>query len=103
MVIVTPSAAAQIREILSDEPYGAYVRAYISGGGCSGFNYGFTIEESMEEDDLAIDELLVDPISLQYFDGSTIDFTNDKLQGSKFIISNPKATSTCGCGSSFAV
>tara|TARA_B110000503_G_scaffold135584_1_gene216429 strand:+ start:1789 stop:2100 length:312 start_codon:yes stop_codon:yes gene_type:complete len=103
MLSVTTSAATQIREILSDEPYGTYVRAYISGGGCSGFNYGFTIEESMQEDDWAVDELIVDPISMQYFEGATIDYTSDKLKGSQFVISNPNATSTCGCGSSFAV
>jgi iron-sulfur cluster insertion protein len=103
MLTVTPSAAEQINEILMDEESAKYVRAFISGGGCSGFNYGFTLEEKQEEDDFVIDKLLVDSMSMQYFEGATIDYTNDKLKGSQFVISNPNAKSTCGCGSSFSV
>jgi iron-sulfur cluster insertion protein len=103
MLTVTPSAAEQINEILMDEQSAKYVRAFISGGGCSGFNYGFTLEEKQEEDDFVIDKLLVDSMSMQYFEGATIDYTNDKLKGSQFVISNPNAKSTCGCGSSFSV
>ena len=103
MITVTESAKKQLDEILMDEPNGKYVRAFISGGGCSGFNYGFTIEEDKEEDDFVIDNLLVDAMSMQYFDNATIDFTSDKLKGSQFVISNPNAKSTCGCGSSFSV
>jgi iron-sulfur cluster insertion protein len=80
-----------------------YVRAFITGGGCSGFNYGFTLEADKEEDDFVIDNLVVDAMSMQYFDNATIDFTSDKLKGSQFVISNPNAKSTCGCGSSFSV
>jgi len=103
MINVTESAKKQLDEILMDEPTGKYVRAFISGGGCSGFNYGFTIEESKEEDDFVIDKLLVDALSMTYFDNATIDYTSDKLKGSQFVISNPNAKSTCGCGSSFSV
>jgi iron-sulfur cluster insertion protein len=103
MITVTESAKKQLDEILMDEPNGKYVRAFISGGGCSGFNYGFTIEENKEEDDFVIDNLVVDAMSMQYFENATIDFTSDKLKGSQFVISNPNAKSTCGCGSSFSV
>jgi len=103
MINITESAKKQLDEILMDEPNGKYVRAFVSGGGCSGFNYGFTIEEEKEEDDFVIDKLLVDALSMTYFDSATIDFTNDKLKGSQFVITNPNAKSTCGCGSSFSV
>ena len=103
MITVTEAAKKQLDEILMDEPNGKYVRAFISGGGCSGFNYGFTIEENKEEDDFVIDKLVVDAMSMQYFDNATIDFTSDKLKGSQFVISNPNAKSTCGCGSSLSV
>jgi len=103
MINVTQSAKQQLDEILMDEPSMKYVRAFIEGGGCSGFNYGFTLEKTKEEDDFVIDNLLVDALSMQYFDTATIDFTSDKLKGSQFVISNPNAKSTCGCGSSFSV
>ena len=80
-----------------------YVRAFISGGGCAGFNYGFTLEEDKQEDDFVIDNLIVDAMSMQYFEGATIDYKTDKLTGSQFVISNPNAKTTCGCGSSFSV
>jgi iron-sulfur cluster insertion protein len=103
MITVTESAKKQLDEILMDDVSMKYVRAFISGGGCSGFNYGFTLEEDKQEDDLVIDNLIVDAMSMQYFDNATIDFTSDKLKGSQFVISNPNAKSTCGCGSSFSV
>jgi iron-sulfur cluster insertion protein len=103
MITVTESAKKQIDEILMDDVSMKYVRAFISGGGCSGFNYGFTLEEDKQEDDHVIDNLIVDAMSMQYFDNATIDFTSDKLKGSQFVISNPNAKSTCGCGSSFSV
>ena len=103
MLNVTANAADQIKEILLDEPSGKYVRAFVKGGGCSGFNYGFTIEETKEEDDFEIGQLIVDSMSMQYFNEATIDFTQDKLKGSQFVITNPNAKSTCGCGSSFSV
>jgi iron-sulfur cluster insertion protein len=103
MITVTESAKKQLDEILMDDVSMKYVRAFISGGGCSGFNYGFTLEADKEEDDFVIDNLVVDAMSMQYFDNATIDFTSDKLKGSQFVISNPNAKSTCGCGSSFSV
>jgi iron-sulfur cluster insertion protein len=102
MLTVTPSAQAQIKEILLGEE-SRYVRAFIEGGGCSGFQYGFTMEDEKSDDDFVIENLIVDSISMQYFEGSTIDYKTDKLQGSSFVISNPNAKTTCGCGSSFAV
>jgi iron-sulfur cluster insertion protein len=103
MITLTESAKTQIDEILMDDVSMKYVRAFITGGGCSGFNYGFTLEADKEEDDFVIDNLVVDAMSMQYFDNATIDFTSDKLKGSQFVISNPNAKSTCGCGSSFSV
>ena len=102
MINLTENAKNQISEVLSDGS-GNYVRAFVQGGGCSGFNYGFTIEEDKEEDDFVIDKLIVDSMSMQYFDNATIDYTSDKLKGSQFVISNPNEKSTCGCGSSFSV
>ena len=103
MINLTDNAKNQISEILSDGE-GKYVRAFISGGGCSGFNYGFTLDDERNEDDFEVSEnLLVDAMSMQYFSGATIDYTKDKLKGSQFIISNPNAKTTCGCGSSFSV
>lgn len=102
MLTLTPSASEQIKEILLDEQ-APYVRAFISGGGCSGFNYGFTVETEKSEDDFVIDQLIVDAMSMQYLEGATLDYKTDRLQGSQFIISNPNAKSTCGCGSSFSV
>jgi iron-sulfur cluster insertion protein len=102
MITLTENAKKQITEILSEED-AKYVRAYISGGGCSGFNYGFTLETEKDDDDFVIDNLIVDPMSMQYFNNASIDFTSDKLNGSQFVIKNPNAKSTCGCGSSFSV
>jgi len=103
MITVTDSAKKQLDEILMDDVSMKFVRAFITGGGCSGFNYGFTLEADKEEDDFVIDNLVVDALSMTYFDNATIDFTSDKLKGSQFVISNPNAKTTCGCGSSFSV
>jgi len=103
MINLTASAKEQITEILMDED-ASYVRAFISGGGCSGFNYGFTLESQKEEDDILIeDNFIIDALSMQHFLGATIDYTRDKLKGSQFVINNPNAKTTCGCGSSFSV
>jgi iron-sulfur cluster insertion protein len=103
MINLTVNAIEQIKEILLEEN-NKYVRAFISGGGCSGFNYGFTLDDDKNEDDFEVSEnLLVDAMSMQYFSGATIDYTKDKLKGSQFIISNPNAKTTCGCGSSFSI
>jgi iron-sulfur cluster insertion protein len=103
MINLTASAKEQITEILMDEQ-APYVRAFISGGGCSGFNYGFTIESQKEEDDILVEHnFIIDALSMQHFLGATIDYTRDKLKGSQFVIKNPNAKTTCGCGSSFSV
>ena len=82
------------------------LRVYIEGGGCSGFQYGFTFEDAAGDDDIVIERegsrLLVDPMSFQYLMGSEIDYRED-LQGSRFVISNPNASTTCGCGMSFSI
>ena len=103
MINVTASAAEQIIDICAEEKV-KYVRAFIQGGGCSGFNYGFAMEDEKNEDDFEVTEnLIVDSMSMQYFDGATIDYVSDRLKGSQFVINNPNAKTTCGCGSSFSV
>lgn len=103
----TPSAAAKVRELIAEEGNSALkLRVYIQGGGCSGFQYGFEFDEQQGEDDLAIDTdgvtLLVDPLSLQYLMGASVDYV-ESLHGAQFTIRNPNAKSTCGCGASFTV
>lgn len=103
----TPAAASKVRELIAEEGNAALkLRVYIQGGGCSGFQYGFEFDEQQGEDDLAIvtDEvtLIVDPLSLQYLMGASVDYT-ENLHGAQFTIRNPNAKSTCGCGSSFTL
>ena len=104
---VTSSAITKISDILAEENNpNAKLRTFVQGGGCSGFNYGFTLDEEQNEDDFIIEEggikILVDSMSMQYLQGAVIDY-KDELMGSSFVISNPNATTTCGCGSSFSV
>jgi iron-sulfur cluster insertion protein len=106
-LLFTDAAAGKVRELIAEEGNPELkLRVYISGGGCSGFQYGFTFDEARAEDDLAVDKngvtLLVDPLSLQYLAGAEIDYS-DSLTGSQFVIRNPNAKTTCGCGSSFTV
>lgn len=106
-LVFTHAAAHKVRELIAEENNpNLKLRVYISGGGCSGFQYGFTFDESRAEDDLAVVKdgvtLLVDPLSLQYLMGAEIDYT-ENLHGARFVIRNPNAKTTCGCGSSFAV
>ena len=103
----TGAAAAKVRELIREEGNELLaLRVYIQGGGCSGFQYGFEFDENRAEDDVAVrtDEvtLLVDPLSLQYLMGSEVDYT-ESLQGAQFVIRNPNAKTTCGCGSSFSM
>ena len=103
----TDSAAAKVAELLLEENNPALkLRVFISGGGCSGFQYGFTFDENEQEGDAVVVNggvaLLVDPMSVQFLLGAEIDYKED-LQGSSFIIRNPNASTTCGCGSSFSV
>jgi iron-sulfur cluster assembly accessory protein len=105
-VTVTDRAARKIGEILSREPAGTMLRVSVEGGGCSGFQYKFDTERSREDSDAVIEKsgatVLIDPTSLDYMAGSEIDYVDD-LIGSSFKINNPKATASCGCGTSFAL
>jgi iron-sulfur cluster assembly accessory protein len=105
-VTVTERAAQKIGEILRREPVGTMLRVSVEGGGCSGFQYRFDTERERTADDIAIEKsgatVLIDPMSLSYMTGSEIDFVDD-LIGSSFKVNNPKATASCGCGTSFAL
>jgi len=102
----TDNAAAKVKQLIEEEGIpGLKLRVFVSGGGCSGFQYGFTFDETTNEDDTTVEKngvfLLIDPMSFQYLVGSEIDY-QEGLQGSQFVIKNPNATTTCGCGSSFS-
>ena len=105
MITITESAQEKIKEVLEEESADTRLRMYVTGGGCSGFQYGFSMEEGLNDDDFEIPagdtNVLVDALSMQYLENAKVDFKND-LQGSRFSISNPKAETTCGCGSSFS-
>lgn len=103
----TDNAVKKVKELIDDEGTpDLKLRVFVSGGGCSGFQYGFTFEETENDDDTKVTKdtvtLLIDPMSLQYLTGAEIDY-QDNVQGSQFVIKNPNATTTCGCGSSFSV
>ncbi|NLF54984.1 MAG: iron-sulfur cluster insertion protein ErpA [Thauera phenolivorans] len=107
ILVFTDSAADKVRELIEEEGNpDLKLRVFVNGGGCSGFQYGFTFDEEVAEDDTAYVKngvtLLIDPMSYQYLLGAEIDYT-EGLEGSQFVIRNPNATSTCGCGSSFSV
>lgn len=106
-LVLTSAAARKVQELILEEKNPELkLRVYISGGGCSGFQYGFSFDEDTEEDDIVIEndgvQLLVDPLSLQYLEGAEVDYS-ENLLGSRFVIRNPNATTTCGCGSSFSI
>lgn len=106
-ITVTDAAAGKICEVIAEENNPALMlRMFVQGGGCSGFQYGFTLDDVQAEDDFLIEKngvkILVDSMSYQYLEGATVDY-KDELYGSQFVISNPNAESTCGCGSSFSV
>jgi iron-sulfur cluster insertion protein len=105
-LIFTDSAANKVKELIVEEGNPELkLRVFVTGGGCSGFQYGFTFDEVTNEDDTIMEKngvtLLIDPMSFQYLVGAEIDYS-EGLQGSQFVIKNPNATSTCGCGSSFS-
>ena len=105
-IIFTDAAAKKVRELIEEEDNpDLMLRVFVAGGGCSGFQYGFTFDEKKEEGDSSVENqgvtLVVDPMSVQYLMGAEIDYKED-LQGAQFVIRNPNATTTCGCGSSFA-
>lgn len=104
---LTADAAHKVQElIIKQGRESALLRVYIQGGGCSGFQYGFTFEDSAHDDDAVFEKegvrLLVDPLSFQYLMGAEVDYKED-LQGARFVINNPNAATTCGCGSSFSI
>jgi len=102
----TDSAAAKVKQLIDEEGNPSLkLRVFVTGGGCSGFQYGFTFDESQAEDDTVLEKggvtLLIDPMSFTYLAGAEIDY-QEGLEGAQFVIKNPNATSTCGCGSSFS-
>ena len=105
-LVFTESAANKVKQLIDEEGNPELkLRVFVSGGGCSGFQYGFTFDEIRNDDDAAMEKngvtLLIDPMSYQYLAGSEIDYT-EGVEGAQFVIKNPNATSTCGCGSSFS-
>jgi iron-sulfur cluster insertion protein len=106
-LVFTDAAATKVSQLIKDEGNpNLKLRVFISGGGCSGFQYGFTFDEKLEDGDTHVENqgvtLLVDPMSIQYLAGAEIDYKDD-LEGARFVIRNPSAATTCGCGSSFSV
>lgn len=105
-LIFTESAARKVKGLIEEEGNpGLMLRVFVAGGGCSGFQYGFTFDEEVQDGDTEVDndgvKLLIDPMSFQYLQGAEIDYT-ESLEGAQFVIRNPNAASTCGCGQSFS-
>lgn len=107
IVTLTDNAADKIRTLIEEEGNPALkLRVFVTGGGCSGFQYGFSFEEEAAEDDTVVDQkgaaLLIDPLSYQYLVGARVDYV-ENLEGARFVVNNPMASTTCGCGSSFSI
>lgn len=105
-LVFTDAAASKVKQLIEEEDnQNLKLRVFVSGGGCSGFQYGFTFDENLQDGDTSVDNggitLLVDPMSFQYLMGAEIDYT-EGLEGAQFVIRNPNAQTTCGCGSSFS-
>ncbi len=105
-LVFTDSAATKVKELIDEEGNpDLKLRVFVTGGGCSGFQYGFTFDEAVNEDDTSMEKngvmLLIDAMSFQYLAGAEIDY-QESIEGAQFVIKNPNATSTCGCGSSFS-
>lgn len=105
-VVFTEAAAAKVKALIEEEGNdNLKLRVYVTGGGCSGFQYGFKFDEALEDGDVSVERdgvmLLIDPMSMQYMEGAEIDY-HEGLDGARFVIKNPNATTTCGCGSSFS-
>jgi iron-sulfur cluster insertion protein len=105
-LVFTDNAASKVKQLIDEEGNpDLKLRVFVTGGGCSGFQYGFTFDEAISDDDTSMQKngvtLLIDPMSLQYLGGAEIDY-QEGAEGAQFVIKNPNATSTCGCGSSFA-
>ena len=106
-LIFSEAAASKVKELIKEEGNNdLMLRVFVSGGGCSGFQYGFTFDEELQDGDTVVEnegvKLLVDPMSFQYLSGAEIDYS-EGMQGAQFVIRNPNASTTCGCGSSFSV
>ncbi len=105
-IALSERAAHKVRQLVDEEGGGLKLRVFIVGGGCSGFSYGFTFDESVADDDTVVERggvtMVVDSLSYQYLSGAEVDYRED-LQGAQFVVSNPHAASTCGCGNSFAI
>lgn len=106
-LVFTDAAASKVKTLIEEEENPELMlRVFISGGGCSGFQYGFTFDDTVQDGDTQVENggvtLLIDPMSFQYLTGAEIDYT-EGLEGAQFVIRNPNATTTCGCGSSFSV
>ncbi|MEP5766167.1 MAG: iron-sulfur cluster insertion protein ErpA [Halieaceae bacterium] len=104
---LTNRAADKVRDLINEEGNPALkLRVYITGGGCSGFQYGFSFEEAMAEDDTSLEKdgvvMVVDPMSYQYLVGAEVDYT-EGFEGARFVVNNPNASTTCGCGASFSI
>jgi len=104
---ISDRALSKVRELMADEGNDELkLRVFVTGGGCAGFQYGFTLDEIAAEDDTCVESdgvvVVIDPLSYQYLSGSEVDY-QEGLEGSRFVVRNPNATTTCGCGSSFAV
>lgn len=104
---LTDNAAAKVKTLIEEEGKPELkLRVFVTGGGCSGFQYGFSFEDSVSEDDTIVQNkgatMLIDPLSYQYLAGSKVDYV-ENLEGARFVVNNPMATTTCGCGSSFSV
>ena len=106
-VAVSPAAITKVQQLVAEEANPELkLRVFVTGGGCSGFQYGFTFDEIVADDDTVIEHdgvsVLIDPLSYQYLAGAQVDY-EEGLQGSRFVVNNPNATATCGCGSSFSI
>ena len=105
-IALSQRAATKVRQLIEEEGDGLKLRVFITGGGCSGFSYGFTFDEAVADDDAVVERdgimMVVDSLSYPYLSGSVVDYKED-LQGAQFVVSNPNAASTCGCGNSFAI
>ncbi len=107
LVVFTEAAANKVKTLIAEEGNdNLMLRVFITGGGCSGFQYGFTFDENIQDGDTEVENcgvrLLIDPMSFQYLSGAEVDY-KESLEGSQFVINNPNASTTCGCGSSFSV
>ncbi len=106
-MVFTDNAAKKVKQLIAEEGNpNLKLRVFVTGGGCSGFQYGFTFDEEIQEGDTTVENdgvtVVVDPMSFQYLEGAEVDY-KESLEGSMFVINNPNATTTCGCGSSFSI